>query len=165
MSESSRARLHSAASPPAAASGLPGEPSRTRPSNSSARGPRTAVSALSNCCVKPQTLRWGLCKRSRADERTESSGISQISPPGSVLFHLSSGDPSDAEKNGGNKRRAGPARRFVSTHPQLAARRLTLLSASEVSFLSVAFSSSSVFCRMLAQSLRPSCFAQAIRLP
>ena len=48
---------------------------------------------------------------------------------------------------------------------QLAARRLTLLSASVVSFLSVAFSSSSVFCSTLAQSLRPSCLAQAIRLP
>jgi len=48
---------------------------------------------------------------------------------------------------------------------QLAARRLTLLSASVVNFLSVAFSSSRVFCNTLAQSLRPSCFAHAIRLP
>ncbi len=48
---------------------------------------------------------------------------------------------------------------------QLAARRLIRLSASVVSFLSVAFSSSSVFCRTLAQSLRPSCFAHEIRLP
>jgi hypothetical protein len=42
---------------------------------------------------------------------------------------------------------------------------LTLLSASLVSFWSVAFSSSSVFCMTPAQSLRPSCFAHAIRLP
>jgi hypothetical protein len=41
---------------------------------------------------------------------------------------------------------------------QLAARRLILLSASVVNFLWVAFSSSSVFCKTLAQSLRPSCF-------
>src|SRR5882724_6847680 len=37
---------------------------------------------------------------------------------------------------------------------QLTARRLILLSANSVSFRSVAFSSSSVFCKMLAQSLR-----------
>lgn len=48
---------------------------------------------------------------------------------------------------------------------QLAALRLTLPSASEVSFWSVILSSSSVLCRMLAQSLRPSCRAHAIRLP
>src|SRR3981081_4942755 len=48
---------------------------------------------------------------------------------------------------------------------QLAARRLTLLSASAVSFLSVAFSSSSVFCKILATSLRPSCFAHQPRVP
>ncbi|MGY3408551.1 hypothetical protein ACVWZV_004664 [Bradyrhizobium sp. GM5.1] len=49
--------------------------------------------------------------------------------------------------------------------PQLAARRFTLLSAIVVSFLSVAFSSSNVLASTLAQSLRPSCLAQAIRLP
>ena len=53
----------------------------------------------------------------------------------------------------------------AGSEDQLAARRLILLSASEVSFLSVVFSSSSVFCSTLAQSLRPSCFAHAIRLP
>jgi hypothetical protein len=68
------------------------------------------------------------------------------------------------------KRRADVARATFCLNPlnpsgQLAARRLILLSASVVSFLSVALSSSRVFCRMLAQSLRPSCFAQAIRLP
>jgi hypothetical protein len=46
-----------------------------------------------------------------------------------------------------------------------AARRLTLLSARAVNFLSVAFSSSRFCCSTLAQSLRPSCLAQAIRLP
>jgi hypothetical protein len=53
----------------------------------------------------------------------------------------------------------------LNPRDQLAARRLILLSASVVSFLSVAFSSSRVFCRTLAQSLRPSCLAHAIRLP
>src|SRR5258705_7109709 len=63
--------------------------------------------------------------------------------------------------------RGAPARLFVSFNrrDQLAARKLTLPSASELSFLSAVFSSSSVFCRMLAQSLRPSCRAHAIRLP
>jgi hypothetical protein len=46
-----------------------------------------------------------------------------------------------------------------------AACRLTLDSAIEVSFLSVAFSSSRFCCSTLAQSLRPSCLAQAIKLP
>ena len=46
---------------------------------------------------------------------------------------------------------------------QLAARRLILLSTSAINFLSVDFSSSNVFCRTLAQSLRPSSFAHAIR--
>ena len=65
------------------------------------------------------------------------------------------------------KRRAARARATFCLNPllplrnQLTARRLILLSASEVSFLSVAFSSSKVFCRTLAQSLRPSCFAHA----
>src|SRR5690348_9117682 len=59
----------------------------------------------------------------------------------------------------------GNARRRHIVGAQLAARRLILLSASVVSFLSVAFSSSSVLASRFAQSLRPSCFAQAIRLP
>ncbi len=54
---------------------------------------------------------------------------------------------------------------YLLPEDQLAARRLILLSASVVSFLSVAFSSSRVFCKTLAQSLRPSCFVHAIRLP
>jgi hypothetical protein len=62
-----------------------------------------------------------------------------------------------------NRFRRGVLPQFIDD--QLAARRLTLPSASEVSFWSVIFSSSSVFCRMLAQSLRPSCRAHAIRLP
>ena len=64
-------------------------------------------------------------------------------------------------------REVPPARLFASFNrrDQLAARRLTLPSASEVSLASVFFSSSSVCCRMLAQSLRPSCRAHAIRLP
>src|SRR5262245_12399152 len=49
--------------------------------------------------------------------------------------------------------------------PQLAAMTLILLSAISVSFLSVAFSSCSVCSRIFAQSLRPSCFAQAISAP
>src|SRR6266700_1834497 len=48
---------------------------------------------------------------------------------------------------------------------QLAAMTLTLLSAMSVSFLSVAFSSCRVCSRILAQSLRPSCLAQAIKAP
>jgi len=65
-----------------------------------------------------------------------------------------------------SKRRADLPRDACLNHPamannQLAARRLTLPSASVVSFLSVAFSSSSVFCNRLAQSARPSCFAHA----
>src|SRR6478672_9121013 len=58
-------------------------------------------------------------------------------------------------------REVPPARLFASfdRRDQLAARRLTLPSASEVSLASVFFSSSSVCCRMLAQSLRPSCRA------
>src|SRR5258705_4520807 len=64
-------------------------------------------------------------------------------------------------------REVPPARLFASFNrrDQLAARRLILPSASEVSLASAVFSSSSVFCRMLAQSLRPSCRAHAIRLP
>jgi hypothetical protein len=46
-----------------------------------------------------------------------------------------------------------------------AAIRFTLLSATAVSFLSAAFSSSRFCCSSAAQSLRPSCLAQAIRLP
>lgn len=74
----------------------------------------------------------------------------------------SSGFPSTADIERAQKNAAWSfPRGAFSTDPeradQLAARRLTLLSASVVSFLSVAFSSSSVFCRTLAQSLRPSC--------
>ena len=46
-----------------------------------------------------------------------------------------------------------------------AALRLTLFSAMAVSFLSAAFSSSRFCCNKVAQSLRPSSFAQAIKLP
>jgi hypothetical protein len=46
-----------------------------------------------------------------------------------------------------------------------AALRLTLFSAMAVSFLSAAFSSSRFCCSKVAQSLRPSSFAQAIKLP
>src|SRR4051794_27431228 len=48
---------------------------------------------------------------------------------------------------------------------QLAALKLSLASAISVSFLSAAFSSSRFRCNTLAQSLRPSCFAQAISVP
>src|ERR1700716_961407 len=73
-------------------------------------------------------------------------------------------------RRGANAKRARTIRatfcpNYGSRGNQLAARRLTLLSANVVSFLSVAFSSSRVFCKVLAQSLRPSCFAHAIRLP
>ena len=46
-----------------------------------------------------------------------------------------------------------------------AALRLTLFSAMAVNFLSAAFSSSRFCCSKVAQSLRPSSFAQAIKLP
>jgi hypothetical protein len=46
-----------------------------------------------------------------------------------------------------------------------AARRFTLLSAMAVSFLSAAFSSSRFCWSKVAQSLRPSSFAQAISVP
>src|SRR5207244_85912 len=46
-----------------------------------------------------------------------------------------------------------------------AALRFTLLSAMAVSFLSAAFSSSRFCCSKVAQSLRPSSFAQATKLP
>ena len=46
-----------------------------------------------------------------------------------------------------------------------AALRLTDFSASAVSFWSAAFSSSRFFCSTAAQSLRPSCFAQATSVP
>ena len=46
-----------------------------------------------------------------------------------------------------------------------AALRFTLLSAMAVSFLSAAFSSSRFCCSKVAQSLLPSSFAQAIKLP
>ncbi len=56
------------------------------------------------------------------------------------------------------------ARRAASPD-QLAALKLSLASAISVSFLSAAFSSSRFRCSTLAQSLRPSCFAQAISVP
>src|SRR5712672_769462 len=75
--------------------------------------------------------------------------------------------PSHPHHHAKTPREKHSARRFASIQQkdQLAARRLTLDSASTVSFLSVAFSSSSVFWSIPAQSLRPSCFAHAIRLP
>ena len=69
------------------------------------------------------------------------------------------------ETDHGNAARMTARRLYCYVSPQLAARRFTLLSASLVSFWSVAFSSSSVLASTLAQSLRPSCLAQAIRLP
>jgi hypothetical protein len=68
-------------------------------------------------------------------------------------------------QNAARKDFLGAAFCLIHTQNQLAARRLTLDSASLVSFLSAAFSSPSVFCSTLAQSLRPSCCAHAIRLP
>jgi hypothetical protein len=106
----------------------------------------------------PET--WRLCTRSAADRAAENCGtIAQwedlIFQPVVLLTQNVALKPS--------------ARRFVSSFglrkDQLAARRLILLSASAVNFFSVAFSSSRVFCRTLAQSLRPSSFAHAIRLP
>ena len=53
----------------------------------------------------------------------------------------------------------------ITRYGTLAAWALTRLSAIAVSLASVAFSSSRFCWRTLAQSLRPSCLAQAIRVP
>src|SRR5215475_5229083 len=77
--------------------------------------------------------------------------------------------PGQSKSSNHNKNAARGVRDVLSQSVkllnQLAARRLIFPSASELSFLSVVFSSSSVFCRRLAQSLWPSCRAHAIRLP
>lgn len=60
----------------------------------------------------------------------------------------------------------GPGRRLaLAACLGQAALRLTADSAMVVSFLSAAFSSSSVSCRVCAQSARPSCLAHAISDP
>ncbi len=73
-------------------------------------------------------------------------------------------------KSENQKRRACRHARRFRFDPQFpgdqpAARRLMRPSASVVSLRSVTFSSSSVFCKSPATSLRPSCRAQEIRLP
>src|SRR5580700_8195221 len=72
---------------------------------------------------------------------------------------------------GGTERGTGPRPRWGAVvlpsqaDWRQAALRLTWLSAIAVSFLSVAFSSSSVCCSKVTQSLRPSSFAHEISVP
>lgn len=82
-------------------------------------------------------------------------------PPVMMPGQVQEGRPVPARPRRGGDRRASrrpPAR-------GQAALRLIRLSARRVSLASVAFSSSSVCCRMAAQSARPSSFAQATSVP
>ena len=74
------------------------------------------------------------------------------------------GPPSGAEQR--KARAPDGTRALLMTEARTyAALRLIELSASAVSFLSAAFSSSRFCCSTVAQSLRPSCFAQATSVP
>lgn len=81
------------------------------------------------------------------------------------------GDPTMGPPDEGTPGRDATRQRYSMRRPaggrpdQLAALKLSLASAISVSFLSAAFSSSRFRCNTLAQSLRPSCFAQAISVP
>jgi hypothetical protein len=81
------------------------------------------------------------------------------------------GDPSMGPPMKTRQARDAKCQRYSMRRPaggkpdQLAALKLSLASAISVSFLSAAFSSSRFRCNTLAQSLRPSCFAQAISVP
>ena len=66
---------------------------------------------------------------------------------------------------GGSGPRAAWGKPIKGAFDQTAARGLSCDSAILVSFWSAAFSSCNVCSSMLAQSLRPSCFAQAISVP